>query len=36
MLIRRGKIKEVLHIEKYGAICNLCGRLIALTKKVRI
>jgi len=27
------KIKEVLHIEKHEAICDLCGNSIALTKK---
>jgi hypothetical protein len=30
---RRGKIKEILHIEKHEVVCDLCGGLIALTKK---
>jgi len=33
MVDRRGRIKEVLHIEKHEAVCDLCGSLIALTKK---
>jgi len=28
-----GKIKEILHIEKHEAVCDLCGSLIALTKR---
>jgi len=30
---RKGKIKEALHIEKHEAVCDLCGSLIALTRK---
>jgi len=30
---KRGKIREVLHIEKHEVVCDLCGRLIALTKR---
>jgi len=30
---RRGRIKEVLHVEKHEAVCDLCGSPIALTKK---
>jgi hypothetical protein len=29
----RGRSKEVLHIEKHEAVCDLCGSLIALSKK---
>jgi len=29
----RGRIREVLHIEKHEAACDLCGSLIALTKR---
>jgi len=30
---KKGRIKEVLHIEKHEAICDLCGGLIAFTKR---
>ncbi|MCF3653544.1 MAG: hypothetical protein L2C94_005235 [Aigarchaeota archaeon] len=30
---RRCRIREVLHIEKHEAICELCGGIIALTRK---
>jgi hypothetical protein len=30
---RRSRIREVLHFEKHGAVCYLCGGLIALTKR---
>jgi len=30
---RRGKIKEVLHIERHEAVCDLCGGLIALMRR---
>jgi len=33
MVDRRGKIREVLHIEKHEAVCDLCGGLMALTKE---
>jgi len=30
---KRGRLKEILHIEKNEAICDLCGSLIAFTRK---
>ncbi|MCF3653192.1 MAG: hypothetical protein L2C94_003390 [Aigarchaeota archaeon] len=30
---KKGRIREVLHIERYEAVCDLCGSLIALTKR---
>ena len=30
---KRGKIREVLHIEKHEAVCDLCEGLIALMKR---
>jgi len=30
---KRGKIREVLRVEKHEAICDLCGSLIALARK---
>ena len=30
---KKGKIREVLHIEKHETVCDPCGGLIALTKR---
>ena len=30
---KKCRIKEILHIEKNEAICDLCGSLIAFTRK---
>jgi hypothetical protein len=30
---RRGRIKEILHVERCEAVCDLCGGLITLTNK---
>jgi len=30
---KRGKIREILYIEKHEALCDLCGSPIALTRR---